>query len=216
MEYGSSLVCVLGVGHLAAAVRVQLRQLSLRARDVDCDINRDRPALFLACSDFENTWLRRSLGKRVREDRSNVLFACLVGNSVRVGPLVTSSAKHKFSARHLTRSWDFSRRDSRVVVHTGDWVARAADMRATRMAQNGATLVVGELAKLFDAQEAALVGRVTEIDAPTDLSEWEWLPEVGGGGSYETIDGGTLVAADDTWREVCRLPARTWHPVGIG
>ncbi|HEV7714136.1 MAG TPA: hypothetical protein VGO53_00980, partial [Steroidobacteraceae bacterium] len=194
------------------------RQLGLRASHMDCEINRERPALFLVCSDFENAYLRRSLGERVREDRCSALFACLAGDSVRVGPFVASSPQHKFSTRHLTRSWDFSRRDPRVVlVHTGDWVTRAADIRATRLAQNGATLVVGELAKLlFGAQESPLVGRVAENDAPTDFGGWEWLPEVGGAGSFVATAGGKLVGVDDTWREVCRVPVRTWHPLGVG
>ena len=206
------------MGHLAAAVRVRLLQLGPCAPDADCEINWEGPALFLACSDFENACLRRALSRRVWEDRSNVLFACLTGNSVRIGPLVTSSPQHKFIARYLTRSWDFSRSDSCVaLVPQEEWVTHAADIRVTRLAQNGATFVVGELAKLlFGAQGARLVGRVAENDSPTDFGGWEWLPEVGGGGLFLAIGDGALVATDDTWREVGRVPVRTWHPVGLG
>jgi hypothetical protein len=212
MEYGSSLVCVLGMGHLAAAVRVRLRQLMPRAPDAVCDINPEHPALFLACSDFENASLRRALGKRVQEDRCGVLFACLLGHSVRVGPFICRSPQHKISARHLTRSWDFSPSDVRdAFVHPAEWVTRIADARVTRMAQIGATCVVSELAKLLPR-----IQRVTENDSPTDFCQWRWLPEVGGAGSFEAAADGTLVALDDTWREVCGLPVRTWHPVGLG
>ena len=206
------------MGHLAAAVRIQLRQLAPRMSDAVCEINPEHPALFLACSDFENACLRRALGKRVQEDHCAVLFACLLGRSVRVGPLICASSQHRISARHLTRSWDFSPGDTRdALVHPAEWVTRVADKRLTRMAQIGATCVVSELAKLLPtAQKSHRLERVTENDPPTDFGQWHWLPEVGSAGSFETTADGTIVALDDTWREVCGLPVRTWHPVGLG
>jgi hypothetical protein len=243
MDYAHSLVCVLGAGRLAAAVRVRLRQMMPPAPDVDCDNNWNAPALFLACSDFENTALRRALGDRARVDRSELLFASLLGNSARVGPLITSYSRENLSSRHLTRSWDFSRSDIRnndsewsgaLLTHTAD--------RVTHLAQIGAMFVVRELTNLlFGAEGTRLVERVTKIDSPTDFCQMaaQGLPEVaeGGwmrqvarsferrvvsgsasgvdGGLHTALGGGTLVAGCEGWREICRLPARGWHPAGI-
>jgi hypothetical protein len=223
MEYGSSHVCVLGIGHLAAAVRVRLRHLTPLVCDPDCNINLERPALFLACSDFENTSLRRALGERARKDRCAIVFACLVGDSVRVGPLISSCSQHKSTSRYLTRSWDFSRRDtSMFFARGGEWVAHSADTRGTHMAQIGATFVVGELAKvLSDLRRSLPVARVTKNDAPTNFSEWVFArgsADDGGSDddpSFVAMTDGTLVAVDG-WQEVCGFPARTWHPGGIG
>ena len=208
------------MGHLAAAVRVRLRHLTPLVCDPDCNINLERPALFLACSDFENTSLRRALGERARKDCCAVLFACLVGDSVRVGPLISSCPQHKSTSRYLTRSWDFSRRDTSVLfARGGEWAARSADTRGTHMAQIGATFVVGELAKvLSDLRRSLPAARVTKNDAPTNFSQWA-SPSNGGGSedapSFVAMTDGTLVAVDG-WREVCGFPERTWHPGGIG
>jgi hypothetical protein len=221
MEYGSSLVRVLGVGHLAAAVRVRLGHLRPCASEMDCENNHERPALFLACSDFENACLRRTLSERARDDRCSVLFACLLGDSVRVGPLATPCSLQKFSAHYLTRSWDFSPGDARgLLVPPGEWVTHTADIRMTRMAQIGATCVVGELAKLLSvAGRTRLIERVAENDSPAYFGEWDLggdLPGVGSGRSFVARLDGTVVATDDAWREVCRVPARVWHPAGVG
>ena len=162
---------------------------------MDCLYNWKGAALFLACSDFENTSLRRSLTERARADHATLLFACLRGRTARVGPLITPVPNDTPFA-HLTRSWDFSP----AICHSPQ--TRPTDTRVTHLAQKGATLIIGALAKI-------LFGQVTKIDSPpTQWSEWspQGLPEV-----YP----GTLVAGRDDWREVAHLPVRTWHPAEI-
>jgi hypothetical protein len=193
----NSLVRVLGVGHLAAAVRVRLQHVRRFAPHMDRQGNSERAALFLACSDFENASLRRSLTERAHADHATLLFACLRGRAARVGPLITPVATDNVFPHHLTRSWDFSPAGSQLPQ------THPADTRVTHLAQIGATFVIGELAKiLFD--------RVTKIDSPNDTDFCDWvsqgLPEVG---------GGTLVAERQDWRELARLPLRTWHPAEI-
>jgi hypothetical protein len=195
MENGTSLVRVLGIGHLAAAVRLHLRHLRPPASDMDCLYNWKGAALFLACSDFENTAVRRSLTERARADHATLLFACLRGRTARVGPLITPVANDTPLA-HLTRSWDFSP----DICHSPQ--ARLADTRVTHLAQIGATYVIGELAKI-------LFGRVTKIDSPTGYFR-EGLPQ-----GLPEVYAGTLVAGRDDWREVAHLPVRTWHPAEI-
>jgi len=198
MENGTSLVRVLGIGHLAAAVRLHLQHLRLPASHVDCWSNAagsERAALFLACSDFENITSRRALTERARADHSTILFACLRGRSARVGPLITPVMTDSSFAHHLTRSWDFSPETARELL------SHSTDTRLTHLAQIGATFVIGELAKvLFDG--------VTKIDPPRyfGMSPHQGFPEV---------DAGTLVASRDDWRELAHLPPRTWHPAMI-
>ncbi len=198
MENGTSLVRVLGIGHLAAAVRVHLQHLRLRASDMDCWINAgdsERAALFLACSDFANIASRRALTERARADHSTILFACLRGRSARVGPLITPVASHSSFAHHLTRSWDFSP-ETFPPPQT-----HSPDTRVTHLAQIGATFVIRELAKF-------LFHRITKIDPPICL---EMYSDQG----FPEVNAGTLVASNDDWRELARLPARTWHPAAI-
>jgi hypothetical protein len=196
MENGSSLVRVLGIGHLAAAVRVHLHHVRLFASHMDCQYNSEGAALFLACSDFENSVVRRSLTERARADQSTILFASLSGRTARVGPLITPVATDISFAHHLTRSWDFS--PATFVPHQ----THATDTRQTHLAQIGATFVIGELAKI-------MFGQVTKIDSPTSyFGDWlrQGLPEV---------HAGTMVVSRDGWREAAHLPMRTWHPAGI-
>jgi hypothetical protein len=197
MESATSFVRVLGIGHLAAAVRVRLQHVSFPVSHMDCRGNSERAALFLACSDFENTHLRRSLTERARADHATLLFACLRGRTARVGPLITPVTTSISFAHHLTRSWDFS--PAKFVAHP----TLSPDMRQIDLAQNGATFVIGELAKI-------MFGQVTKIDSPTvtDFDEgWiQGLPEV---------CGGTLVVGREDWREVAHLPMRSWHPAHI-
>ncbi|MEJ0038647.1 MAG: hypothetical protein WDO68_21655 [Gammaproteobacteria bacterium] len=189
METATTLVRVLGIGHLAAAVRVYLHHLRPPASDMDCWINSERAALFLACSDFENTPLRHSLTERARADRSTVLFACLHGRTARVGPLITPFPNETPYPHHLTRSWDFSPETSlQLPTHL-------TDTRQTHLAQIGASFIIGELAKiLFD--------RVTKIDPPPNSSAR----------NFPELHSGTLVVTRTIgWREACHLPPRIWH-----
>jgi hypothetical protein len=186
------------MGHLAAAVRIRLRYLRLPASDMDWWINTEPAALFLACSDFENTSFRRALIERARRDHATLLFACLKGHTARVGPLITPVANEIPVAHHLTRSWDFS---PEIAHHT--FPAQHTDKHLTHLAQIGATFVVGELANL-------LCARVTKIDSPhTNSSD---LPPQG----LPEVNAGTLVATDvaseKDWRQLAHLPTRTWHP----
>ena len=183
---------VLGVGHLAAAVRLRLHHLRPYASHMDCLYNCERAALFLACSDFENASLRRALTERARADHATLLFACLRGHTARVGPLITPVPNDTPFA-HLTRSWDFSP----DICHSPE--TQRPDTRVTDLAQIGATHVVGELAKI-------LFWRVTKIDSPDPRVSAQGLPE-----GY----GGTLVVEREAWREGACLTMRTWHPAVI-
>jgi hypothetical protein len=193
----NSLVRVLGVGHLAAAVRVRLQHVRRFAPHMDRQGNSERAALFLACSDFENASLRRSLTERARADHAALLFACLCGRAARVGPLITPVASAIPFAHHLTRSWDFSPTTSGLPQ------THSPDTTLTHLAQIGATFVTGELAKI-------LFNRVTKIDSPDNTHLSDWLPQ-----GLPEVSGGTLVVETEDWKDVAHLPPRVWHPAEI-
>jgi len=198
MENGTSFVRVLGIGHLAAATRLHLQHLRLRASDTDRWIDAggsERAALFLACSDFENIVSRRALAARARADHSTILFACLRSHGARVGPLITPVATESAFAYHLTRSWDFS-----PAIYS-PLPTHGVDTRATHLARIGASFIIRELAKF-------LVDRVTEIDPPVSHGIYR-------GQGFPEVDAGTLVASHDDWREAAGLPVRSWHPAAI-
>jgi hypothetical protein len=193
MEPNTSFIRVLGNGHLAAAVRMRLHHLRLPASDMDCTINSktirsESAALFLACSDFENATLRRSLTERARADHTTLLFACLAGHTAKVGPLVSPFPTDTPFPHHLTRSWDFSPDTCHLFpTHT-------ADTRRTHLAQIGATFIIGELANI-------MYGRVTKIESPK-IETLRGFPE---------IHDGTMVVVESGWEEVCGVAERVWH-----
>jgi hypothetical protein len=79
-------VQVLGIGHLAAAVRVQLRG-ALSAFEADFE-NDSSETLLLACSDFPNTASFRDANARTLAAGGRILFAALMPEALRLGPLV--------------------------------------------------------------------------------------------------------------------------------
>jgi hypothetical protein len=219
-----SQVCVLGTGHLAAAVRARLALATpAGASDNAGDCFQNQPALFLACSDFENASLCASLGQLAQRDHASVLFACVSADVLRVGPLVSGRT---CSEPYLTLSWDFSLNDLRgVFTPSRERLMPNADSRKAEVALFGASLVVGELAKvLFAAQGTRLVERVTEIDSPS--CEAVSAVDVASGyasslgiAAGETEDGAldeTFVASRARSRSVWARLAHPWHPAGIG
>jgi hypothetical protein len=117
-----------------------------------------------------------------------------------------------YVSSYLTRSWDFSPVDltlasERVRVAQSPYV----DMGVTQVAQIGATLVFGELAKIWVGDDGIPQEKgVAEIDSPTDESEWESVDDLPGAKCDETF-----VAGDVLWR-AARKPAQVWHPASIG
>jgi hypothetical protein len=174
-----SQLCVLGAGAFAAALRVRLRALARPPsrksvfENGSSDDGRSlsfEPALFVACSDFENASLWPLLAERVLADDCSILFACLTQSGVRVGPLIASGALVNASLHYLTRSWDFSPYDTcETNTPTCSTLTSIADRRRTGVAQIGATVVVRELAKILSRRRENRPGEgVAENDSPSD------------------------------------------------
>jgi len=87
-----------------------------------------------------------------------MLFASLAGRTLQVGPFMSSRYLQEPRSSYLTRSWDFSRikhkGNSSFIATDATSVVRSAmsphvDTTGTQVAQIGARLVVGELAKIL-------------------------------------------------------------------
>lgn len=84
-------VHVCGDGHLAIATRLELKRLGIH-RDTDYLLPSLRPALVIACADSEADQSFIDVAQQAVEEGSPLLFCCLVGRVVRLGPLIDPSA----------------------------------------------------------------------------------------------------------------------------
>jgi hypothetical protein len=83
-------VRVCGDGHLAIATRIELKRLGIQ-RDTDYLLPSLRPALVIACADCEADRSFNDVAQQAADEGSPLLFGCLVGRIVRLGPLIDPS-----------------------------------------------------------------------------------------------------------------------------
>jgi hypothetical protein len=83
-------VRVCGDGHLAVATRIELSRLGIQ-RDSDYLLPSLRPDLVIACADSETDQSSHPAAQRAVNDGSPLLFGCLVGRVLRLGPLIDPS-----------------------------------------------------------------------------------------------------------------------------
>jgi hypothetical protein len=83
-------VRVCGDGHLAVATRLELNRLGIQ-RDTDYLLPSLRPALVIACADGEDDQSLNDTAQRAVDEGSPLLFGCLIGRIVRLGPLIDPS-----------------------------------------------------------------------------------------------------------------------------
>ena len=83
-------VHVCGDGHLAVATRIELKRLGIQ-RDTDYLLPSLRPALVIACADSEADRSFNDIAQRAVDEGSPLLFGCLIGRIVRLGPLIDPS-----------------------------------------------------------------------------------------------------------------------------
>lgn len=155
---------MLGPGHLAAALRVLLRE---RRPSVGWRVP---PAytLFVACADFECAPSFADANRRALAARSPLLFACLAERVVKIGPFVVPFETACFEC-HPAQSWDLSPADfAWRFMPAGRDAPVNADMHLAHLAQFGAALIVSELLALRpDAPSARLVDAVAKFDPPS-------------------------------------------------
>jgi bacteriocin biosynthesis cyclodehydratase domain-containing protein len=160
-------ISVLGIGHLAAAVRMQLSLLGLSPA---CASHPARP-LVVACSDYACTSSFADANRRALASGSPILFAWISAGRVELGPLVVPLESPCFECQP-SRRWDFSLINECTKFPCA-WVSRAPrttlnpDTRLKSVARFGASLVTRELVGLrLGAPTARLVGRVAKFDPP--------------------------------------------------
>jgi hypothetical protein len=83
-------VRVCGDGHLAVATRIELNRLGIQ-RDTDYLLPSLRPDLVIACADSEGDCSFIDVAQRAAAEGSPLLFACLAGRILRLGPLIDPS-----------------------------------------------------------------------------------------------------------------------------
>jgi hypothetical protein len=83
-------VRVCGDGHLAIATRIELERLGIH-RDTDYLLPSLRPTLVIACADSEADRSFIDVAQQAVDEGSPLLFCCLVGRVVRLGPLIDPS-----------------------------------------------------------------------------------------------------------------------------
>ncbi len=83
-------VHVCGDGDLAGATRIELKRLGIQ-RDTDYLLPSLRPALIIACADDEKDRSFIDVAQRAANDGCPLLFGCLAGRTVRLGPLIDPS-----------------------------------------------------------------------------------------------------------------------------
>ena len=83
-------VIVCGAGDLAAATRIELRRLGIQ-RDSDYLLPSLRPALVIVCADSEEDRSFNDVAQQAANEGSPLLFGCLVGRLLRIGPLIDPS-----------------------------------------------------------------------------------------------------------------------------
>jgi bacteriocin biosynthesis cyclodehydratase domain-containing protein len=162
--------CVLGVGHLAAAVRVQLRLFGLLPPG-HCEGAPGTRRVLLACSDYVSTSSFGDANRRAVDDHCAILFAWLAEGGVGVGPLVIPLESPCFECQPA-RMRDLSLDDTTPYFVFGPPRATLnPDTHLRSIAQFGALLVARELCRLRSGAPKCLVGRVAKFDPPWPFPE---------------------------------------------
>jgi hypothetical protein len=163
MDIGTGRVYVLGTGHLAAALRVHLRD-----RQLSVGSPVPHAHMFVACADFECVPSFADANRRALAARSPLLFACLAERVVKIGPFVVPFETACFEC-HPAQSWDLSPADPQWrFMRAGRDAPVNADIWLMHLAQFGAALIVSELgARSPGAPHARLAGCVAKFDPPS-------------------------------------------------
>jgi hypothetical protein len=150
-------VRVCGDGHLAIATRLELQRLGIQ-RDTDYLLPSLRPALVIACADSERDQSFNDVAQRAADEGSPLLFCCLVGRVVRLGPLIDPSTCF------LTMDRPQPPPDSSHPAPTEPGVAEA-DPPLNLYARLGALLISAQaLNFLLGARNQCVLDRIVELN----------------------------------------------------
>ena len=150
-------VHVCGDGHLAVATRIELKRLGIH-RDTDYLLPSLRPALVIACADSEDDRSFNDVAQQAADEGSPLLFGCLVGRIVRLGPLIDPSTCF------LTTDLPHQPPDSSYTPRSESGVAEA-DPPLNLYARLGALLISAQaLNFLLGARNQCVLERAVEFN----------------------------------------------------
>jgi len=152
-------VRVCGEGQLAVATRVELERLGIQ-RDSDYLLPSLRPDLVIACADSETDQSFSEAARRAVESGSPLLFGCLLGRILRLGPLIDPCAEL------LTIEPAAAPADCACPApRNAELAAADADLPLTLYARLGALLIcVQALNFLLDARNPGVRDRAVELN----------------------------------------------------
>ena len=150
-------VRVCGDGHLATATRIGLRRLGIH-RDTDYLLPSLRPALMIACADSDADRSGNDVAQQAANEGSPLLFGCLAGRIVRVGPLIDPSTC--FRETDMPRQPPHSSYAAR-----GEPGVAEADPSLNLYARLGALLLSAQVLNfLLGARNQCVADRVVELN----------------------------------------------------
>ena len=150
-------VRVSGQGHLAVATRIELKRLGIQ-RDSDYLLPSLRPALMIVCADDETDCSFVNVAQQAADEGCPLLFGCLAGRSVRVGPLIDPSTCF------ITTTTDVAPPDSSYSAPRDCGVAEA-EPPLNLYARLGALLISAQaLNFLLGARNQCVLDRVVELN----------------------------------------------------
>jgi hypothetical protein len=161
-------IFVLGIGHLAAAVRVQLRMYDISPVE-EC-VARENPHVLVACSDHECASTFANLCSLIAHERSLALLAWITNLNVR---LVVSPGSILCRCVFMSSArYDFSLSDSACIFRsTPTQLTLNPDTCTRHLARFAAPLIARELCTLrrqpvglFGGASGCAGGQITEFD----------------------------------------------------
>ena len=151
-------VRVCGDGGLATATRIELTRLGIH-RDTDFLLASLRPALVIACADSEADQSFHDVAQQAADEGSPLLFCCLAGRIVRLGPLI-DPASCFLNTGLLQRPPDSSYHPPTQTGSTAE-----ADPPLNMYARLGALLISAQaLNFLLGARNQCVLDRVVELN----------------------------------------------------
>src|SRR5262245_59307862 len=164
-------ILVLGIGHLAAAVRRATHEFRGGTPACDCDcMERLRPVV-VACSDFDNPDSFRDANRRALDAGTPILFAWIDADTLRVGPTVVPGQTACFEC---VPAWPTAWASARSVSARptgGDRVASHCGLGAQLVAsQMGRILLADPGVRACGALRQATT--VLELEIPTLQLRW--------------------------------------------
>lgn len=158
-------VRVCGEGHLAVATRIELSRLGIQ-RDSDFLLPSLRPDLVIACADSETDQSFHPVAQRAVREGCPLLFGCLAGRILRLGPLIDPAGDFPTEADSVRRPAGAASAGSETpATYAPPHGIAEADPRLNLYARLGALLLSAQaLSFLLGARTQCVLDRAIEFN----------------------------------------------------